>query len=271
MSTSRQCNTCHVTSFDFAAIRATPTLHAGDTHTNLAHVSRYLQHLGYEHNPVGSTSLNKDLLQALNTFRRMNGMERVQNFDSSTRAALMAPRCGVPESPIGANSIGPWPRMHLTFTFGNMSVHLDPDSAKNCVRAAFSTWMQALPGFTFTEVPAGVPVDVIVEWRPANDPDFSLVGGLIAHADFPPPHSLTTSRLPLPLHFDDEEAAWCEGMMPGCFDIQTIALHEIGHLLGLSHSTTPDSVMFPQFKENHARHDLDSLDIDTARRLYGTV
>ena len=53
------------------------------------------------------------------------------------------------------------------------------------VRNAFATWAGVV-NFTFTEVAPNANPDILIGWRPANDPDHNMVGGILAHADFPP-------------------------------------------------------------------------------------
>ncbi|KAL0459169.1 UNVERIFIED_CONTAM: Metalloendoproteinase 1 [Sesamum latifolium] len=60
-------------------------------------------------------------------------------------------------------------------------------------------------------------------------------GGLLAHA-FPPTIGI--------LHYDADEN-WVNGESPGAFDLQSIGLHELGHILGLGHSTDVGAVMYP--------------------------
>ena len=108
----------------------------------------------------------------------------------------------------------------------------------------------------------------LIGWRPANDPDHSMVGGVLAHADFPPGCSVVTNFLPKPVHFDDSEHTWNIGAAPNTFDVETVALHEFGHILGLAHSNVAGAVMFPTVSSNFTKRALTQDDIDGVRSLY---
>lgn len=118
------------------------------------------------------------------------------------------------------------------------------------MRRAFATWAAAGVGLTFSEVAQNQNPDIVIEWRQAADPDHSMVGGVIAHADFPPGCSVIVINPPLPLHYDDQEHTWVDGAVANGFDIETVALHEIGHCLGMLHTNVNGSVMFPLVSPN---------------------
>jgi hypothetical protein len=86
-----------------------------------------------------------------------------------------------------------WDRWSLTVTFDTGTA--DCIGEFQAVRNALRTWESVIP-LTFTEVGPGQSADINVGWRPANDPDHSMVGGVLAHADFPPGCSVVTSTLP---------------------------------------------------------------------------
>ncbi|KAA8529517.1 hypothetical protein F0562_033684 [Nyssa sinensis] len=70
------------------------------------------------------------------------------------------------------------------------------------------------------------------------------------------------------LHFDGQDL-WSMSPTPGAYDLETVALHEIGHILGLDHSTVEDAIMYPilPFGEGKGLHGDDIIGI---RALYGT-
>lgn len=134
---------------------------------------------------------------------------------------------------------------------------------QDAINSAFRTWANTNTNLSFTQVNANQNPDILIEWRPQADPDLSMAGDTIAHADFPPGHWIITTQLPLPLHFDDSET-WAIG---GYIDIESVALHEIGHCLGLLHSEDhQEAVMFPSYQG--IRRSLSADDILGVRSLY---
>lgn len=84
-------------------------------------------------------------------------------------------------------------------------------------------------------------------------------GKILAHAFYPAPPN--PEPIAGDLHFDDDET-WAIG---DYVDLFTVALHEIGHALGLGHSDRPGSVMYPYYRKSAA---LAADDIAAIRELY---
>jgi hypothetical protein len=73
---------------------------------------------------------------------------------------------------------------------------------------------------------------------------------------------------PKPIHFDDSEHMWSVGAVANAFDVETVALHEIGHILGLEHTTVAGAVMFPWGSPNSTLRVLQTDDLEGIRSLY---
>lgn len=158
----------------------------------------------------------------------------------------------------------------ITYFFQNTTNDIIPQAnARAAVRQAFATW-QAQTRLYFIEVCSAATADIIILWGDGNHGDnfpFDGVNGVLAHAYFPPPNSGTLAG---DMHFDDGEA-WSEFAQIGGFqpiDLQTVALHEIGHSLGLNHTPVANSVMEAFY--NGSRRVLGTDDIAGIRSIYGS-
>jgi hypothetical protein len=114
---------------------------------------------------------------------------------------MTASRCDFPDlvQAVDFSVAGPWKKKNLTYSFGAVSSQLSEALAKGCMRRAMDRWANAGVGLSFTEVDLSQNPDTFIEWRPANDPDHSMVGSVLAHADFPPGYSLIANGLPIPV------------------------------------------------------------------------
>jgi hypothetical protein len=106
----------------------------------------------------------------------------------------------------------------------------------------------------------------VVEWAVGDHGDgdpFDGPGDVLAHASFPNPYD----KSQVFLHFDDEER-WVNSETRNV-DLLTVAAHEIGHTLGLAHSSDPEALMYPSYSGPH--RSLGEDDIAGVQSLYGVA
>ena len=80
-----------------------------------------------------------------------------------------------------------------------------------------------------------------------------MPGSVLAHAALP-----TIGKM----HFDADENRSIDNPNGDQHDLVSVATHEVGHILGLQHSTNVDAIMYPFMNRGMAKRKLSDDDID---------
>ncbi|XP_023771903.1 metalloendoproteinase 1 [Lactuca sativa] len=254
----------------------------GDTVKSIRDVKLYLAHFGYLNyqknlnlTDIEDDDLDEELEVAIKSYQVNYHLNATGTLDEPTVSQMMMPRCGCPDKVIHKNTgnslhtvsryrfvpgTPKWPRGQLTYGFGPSF----PTQFMPAVDRAFGKWATASSGyFTFSRAGSYQGADLKISFERGDHGDgypFNGSGEVLAHA-FPPPDGR--------LHFDADEN-WVIGAVKDAFDLETMALHEIGHLLGLGHSQFQTTIMWSSFSAGVTKG-LTSDDIQGLRILYGVT
>ncbi|KAD6453094.1 hypothetical protein R6Q59_015087 [Mikania micrantha] len=272
-------NNTHKSPFGF--IKDIQGCHKGDKVKGIHNLKLYLSHFGYLNNPNVTNPRDQDdfddeLEAAIKSYQAFYHLNSTGTLDAPTVSMMVKPRCGFPDKKTGHQHSDAslhtvshytffpnrpkWPagKRHLTYAFGSGF----PASFMAPVASAFSKWASATQYFTFSRTIAYQNADLKIRFARQDHGDgapFDGPGGVLAHA-FAPTVGL--------FHFDADNI-WAVGAVPNAYDVESVALHEIGHLLGLDHSQYQNAIMWSTFQSGETKG-LNTDDIQGVWALYGT-
>nr|1FBL_A Chain A, Fibroblast (interstitial) Collagenase (mmp-1) [Sus scrofa] len=153
-----------------------------------------------------------------------------------------------------------WENTHLTYRIENYTPDLSREDVDRAIEKAFQLWSNVSP-LTFTKVSEG-QADIMISFVRGDHRDnspFDGPGGNLAHAFQPGP------GIGGDAHFDEDER-WTKNFRD--YNLYRVAAHELGHSLGLSHSTDIGALMYPNYIYT-GDVQLSQDDIDGIQAIYG--
>ncbi|KAL1225861.1 Metalloendoproteinase 3-MMP [Cardamine amara subsp. amara] len=277
--------------------------HTGEKYDGLYKLKQYFQHFGYISETLSGNftdDFDDDLKNAVEMYQRNFGLNVTGELDELTLKHVVLPRCGNPDVVNGTSTMhrhsgrrtyevsfaGRGPRFHAVKHYAffdkeprwpsdrrDLTYAFDPRNAlteevKSLFKRAFVRWAEVIP-LTFTRVETFSNANIKIGFFSRDHGDgftFDGVSGILAHAWAP-----QDGRV----HFDNDEN-WVasnggDGFLSEnlVFDLESVAVHEIGHVLGLDHSLIESAIMYPKLKQGTRKVVLTRDDVEGVQSLYG--
>lgn len=237
----------------------------------------YLQRYGYMNGTLANANLISEdsFHEAVTSFQRFAGIPETGSVDSLTVRYMQMPRCGNKDrSGKGENGKrrkrrkryalqgSKWRRQELTYRISQYPTRFlsKKDQVDGQIEKAFKIWSQVAPIDFVPKKEGRVHIDIRFASGEHGDGDaFDGPGNTLAHAYFP--------QYGGDAHFDDQEY-WTVDSYAGT-NIFQVAAHELGHSLGLGHSSVREALMAPFYQKYKPNFKLHADDILGIQALYG--
>lgn len=152
----------------------------------------------------------------------------------------------------------------VNYVFSQMTEELASTQTEAAIQQAMAQWAQVVQVNWVQGTDPTAPQTVNILFATGAHGDgypFDGPGGILAHTFYPAPPN--PEPIAGDMHLDDSES-WHIGANT---DVFSVALHELGHSLGLGHSDDPSDVMYPYYKMVNT---LNSGDIGAVQTLYAS-
>ncbi|KAF3693003.1 Collagenase 3 [Channa argus] len=206
---------------------------------------------------------SSDAIQTkIKEMQKFFNLEVTGNLDNNTLDVMKKARCGVPD--IGEYNHFPrhlkWDKNNITFRILNYTPDLKKSDVDRAIRNALNVWSDVTP-LTFKKLHEGI-ADIMISFGSKEHGDYNPFdgpNGLLAHA-YPPGKGIGGDT-----HFDEDEQ-WTKDS--SAYNLFIVAAHELGHALGMSHSSDPGALMYPVYSYATG-FPLSGDDIEGIQALYG--
>lgn len=222
----------------------------------LDQIKQYLSDFGYlEQSGPFNNTLDQETYLAIVTYQQYFNIQQATFSKIFQHIAL--PRCGVPDriSKYNLTNDVSFPKGNQWFPKGtkNLTYGFDPRNKipldmTNVFRTALTQWSNTTRVLNFTETKSYDDADIKIRFYNITDDDG--INDVAVGFTFIVLDSANVKSGFITL---DATKYWALPTEHGGFDLETAAMHQIGHLLGLEHSSDNMSIMYPTILPSQQR------------------
>ncbi|XP_069615302.1 collagenase 3-like isoform X1 [Ranitomeya imitator] len=214
----------------------------GITKTDLIKAQEYIERF-YNAFPV-SRRLADPMEEKIKAMQDFFGLNITGKINKETLQVMKKPRCGVPDVQRFSHFPGKpkWQKTSLTYRVVNYTPDITDSEVDYAIAQALGLWSEVTP-LNFRQIYTGEG-DIMISFGYKDHGDFFPFDGplgILAHA-FSPSNGIGGDT-----HFDEDET-WTLGHQG--VNMFLVALHELGHALGLEHSRYEQAIMYPTLSDN---------------------
>ncbi|GMI89248.1 hypothetical protein like AT4G16640 [Hibiscus trionum] len=260
---------CVIKSLKLDSLQNLEQVQKGGGASGINQVKQYLKRYGYYPHGVKLTLDDRfdDFLEsALKAYQQFLYLDVTGKIDSATIKTMMTPRCGMPDNQGESHLISnynttnsKWRKYNLSYSISNAPSGFKVNGVETVFARAMKSWADVSP-FKFTK---NSNSDIKVAFYSNNHGDYPFYDPVTgneayAHAFYPQDGRVHFNTL----------YTWSTSPTSRQADMESIAVHELGHTLGLNHSGLLSAIMYPYIDLGTIKRTLTQDDKDGLKAMY---